>query len=51
MLDNKSNTLNNGDEYIEIDELGDGEIFGDYAVLNETQLECSYITSIPTEII
>jgi hypothetical protein len=40
-----------GDEYVEIDELGDGEIFGDYALLNECELDCSYITAIPSEII
>lgn len=40
-----------GDEYVEIDELGDGEIFGDFALLNECELDCSYITAIPSEII
>lgn len=37
--------------YFEIDELGDGDIFGDYGVLNEEESECSYITSIPSEIV
>jgi cAMP-dependent protein kinase regulator len=39
------------EEYVEIDELGDGELFGDFALLNEQELECSYITAIPSEII
>ena len=39
------------DIYYEIDELGDGDIFGDYSLLNETESECTYITAIPSEII
>lgn len=39
------------EEYVEIDELGDGELFGDFALLNEQELDCSYITAIPSEII
>lgn len=31
--------------------LGDGEVFGDYALMNDTELECSYITAIPCELI
>ena len=31
--------------------IGDGEIFGDFALLNEQELECSYITAIPSDII
>ncbi|CAD8098485.1 unnamed protein product [Paramecium sonneborni] len=46
-----STDLFNQDVYFEIDELGDGEIFGDFALLNEEESECSYITSIPSEII
>ena len=36
---------------MEIDELGDGDIFGDYSLLYECDSECSYITSIPTEVL
>ena len=31
--------------------IGDGEVFGDYALMNDTELECSYITAIPCELI
>ncbi len=50
-VSNSQTSLINLDDFVEIDELGDGEIFGDYALLNEEELECSYITSIPSEII
>lgn len=36
---------------MEIDELGDGDIFGDYSMLYEQELDCSYITSIPCELL
>ena len=31
----RSSSVINTDEYVEIDELGDGELFGDFALLNE----------------
>ncbi|CAD8181144.1 unnamed protein product [Paramecium octaurelia] len=46
-----STDLFSQDVYFEIDELGDGEIFGDFALLNEEESQCSYITSIPSEIV
>lgn len=39
------------DLFYDIDELSDHDVFGDYAILNETESECSYITAIPCEII
>lgn len=39
------------EQYFEIDELGDGEIFGDYGLLTETESQCSYVTAITSEII
>lgn len=31
--------------------MGDGDIFGDYGLLTETESECTYVTSITSEII
>ncbi|CAD8198186.1 unnamed protein product [Paramecium octaurelia] len=39
------------DVFYDIDELGDYDVFGDYAILNEIESDVSYITSIPSEII
>lgn len=37
--------------FYDIDELGDYDVFGDYAILNEAESDCSYITAIPSSII
>ncbi|CAD8117618.1 unnamed protein product [Paramecium sonneborni] len=39
------------DLFYDIDELSDYDVFGDYAILNEIESDCSYITAIPCQII
>jgi cAMP-dependent protein kinase regulator len=50
-MTSREDTQKSKDLFYDIDELGDYDVFGDYAILNETESDCSYITSIPSIII